>query len=64
MKDQPMNWRAIAHGIRRNVRRDDGQDLIEYGMLAAMIALAVLLSIGSLGSVIKTAFWDVVANLL
>ena len=59
-----MNWQSIAHRARQLRRRDDGQDLVEYGMLAALISIAALTTVGSLASVIKTRFWDVVSNLL
>jgi len=59
-----MNWRSIAHRARQLRRRDDGQDLVEYGMLAALISIAALTAVSSLASVIKTRFWDVVSNLL
>ena len=59
-----MNWQSIAQGARQLRRRDDGQDLVEYGMLAALISIAALTVVGSLASVIKTQFWDVVSNLL
>jgi Flp pilus assembly pilin Flp len=59
-----MNWQSIAHRARQFRRRDDGQDLVEYGMLAALISIAALTAVSSLASVIKTRFWDVVSNLL
>ena len=59
-----MNWQSIAHRARQLRRRDDGQDLVEYGMLAALISIAALTAVSSLASVIKTRFWDVVSNLL
>jgi Flp pilus assembly pilin Flp len=59
-----MTWRSIADRARRLRRSDDGQDLVEYGMLAALICIAALTAVNSLASVIKTKFWDVVANLL
>lgn len=59
-----MNWRWIADRAGQLRRRDDGQDLLEYGMLATLIAIVVLGAVNGLASVIKTRFWDVVANLL
>jgi Flp pilus assembly pilin Flp len=43
--------------IRRLVRRDDGQDLIEYGLLVALIALVAIAGLQTLGSTIQTVFW-------
>ena len=58
-----MNWRSIACGLRR-YRRDNGQDLLEYAMLTALIAIVALSAVNGVASVIKTKFWDVAANLL
>jgi pilus assembly protein Flp/PilA len=44
------------------VVKDDGQDLVEYGLLAALIALAAMTSVSTLGSTIRTVFWDVIAS--
>lgn len=43
--------------IRCLVHRDDGQDLIEYGLLVALIALVAIAGISTLGSTIQTVFW-------
>jgi Flp pilus assembly pilin Flp len=63
-EDVAMNWQSIARRAQRLRRRDDGQDLVEYGMLAALIAIAALTAVNGLASVIKTQFWDVAANFL
>ena len=44
--------------ISRLVRRDDGQDLIEYGLLVALIALVCLAGVTTVGSTIQTVFWS------
>ena len=44
--------------IRRLVHRDDGQDLIEYGLLVALIALVAMAGISTLGTTIQTVFWS------
>jgi Flp pilus assembly pilin Flp len=58
-----MNWRSIACRLRRG-RRDNGQDLLEYAMLTAFIAITVLTVLGTLGNVIKSTFWDVIPNVI
>ena len=40
----------------RLLREDDGQDLIEYALLAALIALAAVTAMNSLGGAINTKF--------
>jgi Flp pilus assembly pilin Flp len=59
-----MKWRLMAFRVARLPRREDGQDLLEYAMLAALISIAALTTVSALASVIKTKFWDVVANVL
>jgi len=44
--------------ISRLKRRDDGQDLIEYGLLVALIALVCLAGVTTIGSTIQTVFWN------
>lgn len=41
---------------------EDGQDLLEYGMLAALIALVALGAVASVGNTITTVFWAAIAN--
>jgi Flp pilus assembly pilin Flp len=59
-----MIWEQGVRCVQRLARRDDGQDLVEYGMLAALIAIAALTAVNALASVIKTRFWDVASGLL
>jgi Flp pilus assembly pilin Flp len=44
--------------VGRLVRRDDGQDLLEYGLLAALIALVAMAGVTTLGNTIYTVFWN------
>ncbi len=48
----------MTAAIRRLVRRDDGQDLLEYGLLVALIALVCLAGVTTVGSTISTVFWN------
>ena len=43
--------------VGRLVLRDEGQDLIEYGLLAALIAIVAMVGITTVGDVIYTVFW-------
>lgn len=49
--------------MKRLVREDDGQDLIEYALLAALIALAAVTAMNSLGGAINTKFNAVSSSL-
>jgi len=46
----------------RLLRQDDGQDLIEYGLLVALIALVALGAVGSVGTTIYNVFWRTIAQ--
>jgi Flp pilus assembly pilin Flp len=41
--------------------REDGQDLLEYGLLVALIALVALGAVTTLGVTISHVFWDAIA---
>ena len=49
--------------LNRFGREDVGQDLIEYGLLAALIALVCVVTITSAGSKVSTFFAKVPAAL-
>jgi Flp pilus assembly pilin Flp len=46
----------------RFMRRNDGQDLIEYGLLMALIALVALGAVGTVGQTIHNVFWQTIAQ--
>jgi Flp pilus assembly pilin Flp len=48
--------------VRRLLLRDEGQDLIEYGLLAALIALVAIAGVTTLGSTISNVFWTQVGQ--
>ena len=49
--------------IARRFRADEsGATAIEYALIAAGIAVAIVTTVNSLGSTIKTALWDKVGN--
>ena len=43
-------------------RSEDGQDLLEYGLLAALIAVFALGAVAALGNTVSTVFWTAIAN--
>jgi Flp pilus assembly pilin Flp len=51
----------IAAFVGRLVRRNDGQDLLEYGLLAALIALTAVAAVTSLGTTMDRVFWQTIA---
>jgi Flp pilus assembly pilin Flp len=51
----------IAKLARAVGRPDGGQDLLEYALLAALIVVAAIGAVQTVGSTISTVFWDVIA---
>ena len=52
----------VLIAVRRLVHQDDGQDLIEYGLLAVLIAVVVVAAAASLGNAVNTVFWVRIAQ--
>ena len=48
--------------VARFVRQDEGQDLMEYGLLAVLIAIVVMAAVTSLGTTIQNVFWQPIAQ--
>ena len=46
---------------RRFRRSEEGQDLLEYGLLAALIAIVALGAVSTVGNTIHTVFWNAIA---
>jgi len=57
-----MSMTRIRQGLRRWSQGDSGQDLLEYALLASLIAIAVIGAVDTIGGTIKTIFWDAIAN--
>jgi Flp pilus assembly pilin Flp len=55
---------AVATLLRLATRRtptsEEGQDLLEYGLLAALIAVVAIGAVSALGQTIYTVFWQVI----
>ena len=48
--------------VETRFKDEAGQDLLEYGLLVALIALVAMATVGTLGQVVRTVFWDSIAN--
>ena len=55
-----MTLRQLAGARFR--RNEDGQDLLEYGLLMALIAVFALGAVATLGNTISTVFWTAIVN--
>jgi Flp pilus assembly pilin Flp len=53
---------AVFRHLAHTRRSEDGQDLLEYGLLAALIALVALGAVSTLGQTIYSVFWSTIAN--
>ena len=47
----------------RAVAEDDGQDLIEYALLAALISVVAVLAISAVGSKVNTSYQNIEAGI-
>ena len=58
-------WRRVpvltVAGLRRLARGNNGQDLLEYALLAALIALAAMGSLTIVGDTISDVLWAAIA---
>jgi pilus assembly protein Flp/PilA len=48
---------ALVHKFRI-LRHDDGQDLIEYGLLAALVAIIAMAAITTIGTTLNGLFYS------
>lgn len=55
-----MTLRQLAGSRLR--RSEDGQDLLEYGLLMALIAIFAMGAVGMLGTTITNVFWSAIAS--
>jgi Flp pilus assembly pilin Flp len=51
-----MQYMVVA--VRRLVRHDEGQDLLEYGLLVVLIAILAMGAVSTLGNSIFNLFWN------
>ena len=56
-----MSTHRIQQALRTFSRDDSGQDLLEYALLVALIVIAAIGAVDTLGGTIKTVFWDGIA---
>jgi pilus assembly protein Flp/PilA len=49
--------------LKRLWREEEGQDLVEYGLLLALLALAAVTTMGTLANAIKNVFTSAASNM-
>jgi pilus assembly protein Flp/PilA len=53
----------LINRLRTFVRHEEGQDLIEYALLVALISLVAVLAIGQAGSAVNSIFTQIAGQL-
>jgi Flp pilus assembly pilin Flp len=48
--------------LRQFVRAERGQDLLEYAMLSALIAVVAVTAVTTLGYQLRTVLWQTIVN--
>jgi pilus assembly protein Flp/PilA len=60
---KPMAIAVLTKIANLRLRRsEDGQDLLEYGLLAALIAIVALGAVTTVGNTIYNVFWQAIAS--
>jgi Flp pilus assembly pilin Flp len=55
---------ALIALLTKRGRQEEGQDLLEYALLVALISLAAIGAVTSVGQTVSGVFWDAIAQLL
>ena len=55
---------VCAHACRRFIADESGATAVEYGLVAALIGLAIMGTISSTGQAIKTELYEQIGNTL
>jgi Flp pilus assembly pilin Flp len=53
----------MKNTLKRLWHEQEGQDLVEYGLLVVLVALGAVAAMGSLATAISTAFGSAASNL-
>jgi Flp pilus assembly pilin Flp len=55
---------ALIARLKSKSRQDEGQDLLEYALLVALIALGAIGAVQTVGQTVSGVFWDAIAQIL
>jgi Flp pilus assembly pilin Flp len=58
----PVAVAALMEIAKTRTRGEEGQDLLEYGLLMALIALVAMAGVSQVGKTIYDVFWQAIAN--
>ena len=56
-------YETIERSVMSFLREEEGQDVVEYGLLIATIAIVVLIGVGIFGQSISTWFQNLAAKI-
>jgi Flp pilus assembly pilin Flp len=56
-----MDIKALKARLRRLAWSETGQDLLEYALLASLIAIVAFAAVDRVGNTINTVFWGAIA---
>jgi len=56
--------KALIGIVARFVAEDSGQDLIEYAMLAGLIAIVAVVGVTAVGTAVNDVLWKTIAQAL
>lgn len=51
----------VLVAVSRLARTEDGQDLLEYGMIVVLITLAAVVAVRSVGNTVSAVLWQAIA---
>jgi len=54
----------IASQLTRRVRSQDGQGMVEYGLIIVLVAIAVIVALTALGTQLNTVFGTIKNSLV
>jgi Flp pilus assembly pilin Flp len=52
----------VFAAIAQLVRNDAGQDMLEYGLVAVLVAIAAMIAVKSVGDTLSTLWWGPIAR--
>jgi Flp pilus assembly pilin Flp len=55
---------AVTVLNRLMLRRDEGQDLIEYALLVGLISIVAFVAVSTVGTTVNNLFWATFANVI
>jgi Flp pilus assembly pilin Flp len=60
-QEAAMDMNALKARLRRLALSDTGQDLVEYALLASLIAIVAIGAVTQVGNTLNTVFWGAIA---